>query len=145
MAEGPNYYQPQQAAPGYQVAQGYAMPQQRAPPAAAYGGVMIREDPKVVSALKMHKNGALLFVVAWIAIGLAIVLLALDLALLLSSISGSSVSVGGDTTTYLMYLTLSGMGLIGGGAAVRAVGFSMMMHADFVLRSRIPPKMAVNQ
>jgi hypothetical protein len=89
-------------------------------------------DPVVINALRANRQGSLLYVVAWLAIGLAVVLLALDLALIIGSVSGGS-SPGGNLT---VELTLASMALLGGGLAVRGIAFSLMMRADFLIKTR---------
>ena len=89
-------------------------------------------DPVVTNALRANRQGSLLYLVAWLAIGLAVVLLALDLAFIIGSVTG-----GGQVGNLGMELTLSSLALLGGGLAVRGVAFSLMMRADFLLKSRL--------
>jgi len=117
---------------------GYPMP----PPRASPQGPVIMDDPKVTLALRKHRQGSFLYIVAWLAIGVAVVLIALDMALILSTLTGPSTSSSGaQFQSTAMDLTLGSLGLLGGGLAVRGVAFSLMMHADFLLRSRIPPRL----
>lgn len=100
---------------------------------------MVTEDPRVTSALSTHRKGTLLYAVAWIAIGAAVLLLALDIALLLSSLTSSS--SGASAPSQAVDLTLGSLGLLGAGIALRGVAFALMMRGDFLLRSRIPPRL----
>ncbi len=95
-------------------------------------------DPWMANALRRHKQGAFLYSIAWLAIGIAVVLLALDLALIINGVVGGS--SGSSSGTLEMDLTLSSLGLLGGGLVVRGIAFSLMMHAGFLLKARLPPE-----
>lgn len=83
-------------------------------------------DVEVVEAKKTHARGAMIYMLAWIVI-------AVSLPMLIAGI-GLAVGAGGLSGTPQDIL-LSGLGLLAGGMAVRGVGFSLMMKADFIIRA----------
>jgi hypothetical protein len=89
------------------------------------------EDPSIVIAERTHYRGAMAYLIAWIMIAAGIVLLALTLGLMISSISGSSANIS-DMAEDLFLAT---MGILGSGIALRGAGFALMMRADFMIRT----------
>ncbi len=96
------------------------------------------QDPWVANALRRHKQGAFLYSIAWLAIGIAVVLLALTMAVIIGGLTGGS--SGSTSSTLEMDLILTSLSLLGSGLVVRGIAFGLMMHAGFLLKVRLPPE-----
>ena len=112
--------------PANPYAQGYGAPEYPVQvPVAAAQGVGLA-DVDVVEAKKTHARGAMIYMLAWVVI-------AVSLPMLIAGI-GLAIGAGGLSGTPQDIL-LAGLGLLAGGMAVRGVGFSLMMKADFIIRA----------
>jgi hypothetical protein len=89
------------------------------------------EDPVIVEAKRTHARGAWAYFAAWIILATGIVFIGFTLGLVMEQVIS-----GGVDMNMLMDLFLATMGLLGSGIALRGVGFSLMMRADFVVRAR---------
>lgn len=106
---------------GYPVAQDY--PQQFTDPNAVVPGMA---DGVVAEARRTHARGAMIYMLAWVIIAVA-------LPLLFASI-GLAVGAGG-LSGQAQDILLAGLALLAAGMAIRGVGFSLMMKADFQIRA----------
>lgn len=106
---------------GYGSAYPTGTPVTDAHPAAT--GRLLESD--LVLAKRAHERGALLYILAWILIAAALPTMAGGIGIL---IGNSSSSQGQD-------LLMAALGLLGAGMAVRGIGFSLMMKADFLIRA----------
>ncbi len=104
--------------------QGYPAQEYATPAPAAYSGGL--RDAEVVEARRTHARGAMIYMLAWIVIAVALPLLFASLGLAISS--------GGLGATP-QDLLLTGLGMLAAGMAIRGVGFSLMMKADFLIRA----------
>jgi hypothetical protein len=95
---------------------------------------MAVEDPAVVAARSTHRRGSVLYALAWVVIGLSVVLLAMSLGLLISGLLGGSAA-----PSWVDYLLFGSLAMLGAGMAIRGAGFALMLRADFLVRSRMVP------
>jgi hypothetical protein len=83
-------------------------------------------DAEIVEAKRSHARGSAIYVLAWIVIAISVPLLAIAI--------GVEISSSGNTDLGERLL-LASLGLLGAGIALRGVGFSLMMKADFLIRT----------
>ena len=86
-------------------------------------------DPEVLAAKRTHARGTSIYLLAWVILAASVPLLAIALGLLISS------ALSNSSSGLAQNLLLASLGLMGGGMALRGVGFSLMMKADFVIRT----------